>query len=263
MKIGISTASLYPLHTEDALLEVAKLGVKNVEIFLNSVNELEGEVFAHMQNTIREYDMKLVAAHPFSTPMETLFLFSSYDRRVNEIMDLYRHYFDLINRLGGENALFVIHGAIKSAKCSDECYIERLGNLIQAGRQQNITVIQENVCYCKSGSVDFLEKLACTLGDSVKFTLDIKQARRSGLEPSEIVRRLKDKITHLHLSDADEEHDCLPLGKGNFDFALFFDELKQVEFKGSAVVELYRDNYGEYSELSDSVNFLKKLLEKP
>ena len=36
MRIGISTASLYPMRTEEALLFLCKNGVKVTEIFFNS-----------------------------------------------------------------------------------------------------------------------------------------------------------------------------------------------------------------------------------
>ena len=33
MKVGVSTASLYPMHTEDALAALANHGVKYIELF--------------------------------------------------------------------------------------------------------------------------------------------------------------------------------------------------------------------------------------
>jgi sugar phosphate isomerase/epimerase len=253
------------MHTEKALLEVARLGVKNVEIFLNSVSELEGEVFSCIQNTVKEYAMNVISVHPFSSPMETLFLFSSYDRRVTEIMDLYKRYFEMMNKIGAK--IFVVHGAVSGAKCPDKRYVERLFGLIEAGRSAGITVAQENVSYCKSGRVEFLKMLWRELGESIAFVLDIKQARRSSYEPLEFLERLGDniceRIVHLHLSDAvigDKNNDCLPIGEGEFDFVKFFDALKKARYKGDAVVELYRENYSEYSRLSDCVEKLEKML---
>ena len=43
MRIGISTASLYPMRTEEALLFLCKNGVKVTEIFFNSFDELKPE----------------------------------------------------------------------------------------------------------------------------------------------------------------------------------------------------------------------------
>ena len=48
MDIGVSTACLYPLETEKALYELAKRGIKNVELFINSVDELEGSILAEI-----------------------------------------------------------------------------------------------------------------------------------------------------------------------------------------------------------------------
>jgi sugar phosphate isomerase/epimerase len=248
------------MHTEDALLTVARLGVKTAEIFLNSICELSGEIFCAIEQTVREYDLNITAVHPFSSPMETLFLFSSYDRRVVEIMDLYKRYFESMNRLNSK--IFVLHGAYSKGKCSDERYTERFAALIELGNSHGITVAQENISYCRSGESEFLEMLSRQLGDSARFVLDIKQARRSGLDPLALLRKLGNKIIHLHLSDADEVHDCLPVGAGVFDFTELFTELKKVGYKGDAVVELYRENYGQYSELADSVINLEKLLEK-
>jgi sugar phosphate isomerase/epimerase len=258
MKIGISTASLYPIHTEDALLEVARLGVKNVEIFLNSVCELSGEIFSAINGVVRDYELNVIALHPFTSPLETLFLFSSYDRRVDEIMDLYKRYFETMNRLNSK--LFIVHGAYSTAKFPDERYVERFFKLIETGNAAGITVAQENVSYCKSGSIEFLKMLSRELGDSARFALDIKQARRSGYTPAELVECLGEKIVHLHMSDADELNDCLPIGAGNFDFTGFFGKLRKAGYSGGAVVELYRENYGQYSQLSDCVEKLEKLL---
>ena len=262
MKIGISTASLFPIHTEDALLEVARLGVKDIEIFLNSVYELRGEVFSSIQNTINEYRLNVFSFHPFSSPLETLFLFSAYDRRVTEIMDLYKRYFEIMNKINpcDVQKIFVIHGAAKTGKCSDGQYVERLGSLIEAGDAAGVTVAQENVSYCKSGDIHFLEMLKRELGASAKFVLDIKQVKRAGANPLHFVKSLGDSIVHLHLSDSNHSDDCMKIGAGGFDFAELFSALKNIGYKGDAVVELYRENYDEYCDLSDCVEILKKLL---
>jgi len=257
MKIGVSTASLYNMHTEDALFTLAELGVKNAEIFLNSTGELEGEVFAFMKKTVAEHGVNIISAHPFSSPMESLFLFSSYDRRVNEMLDMYKRYFEAMNGLGAK--IFVIHGAILSAKCTDERYEERLSLLIKEGAKFGITVAQENVSYCKSGDPGFLAKLSRDMGDEVKFVLDVKQARRAGCDPFNLVELIGEKIIHLHLSDCLGKNDCVPPGKGDFDFAKLFGELKKRGYDGDAVIELYRDNYGDYAELNDCVEYLKKI----
>ena len=41
MNLGVSTASFYPLETEQALEEIGKAGIKNTEIFFNCESELK------------------------------------------------------------------------------------------------------------------------------------------------------------------------------------------------------------------------------
>jgi sugar phosphate isomerase/epimerase len=246
------------MYTEQALLTVARLGVKYSEIFLNSTRELDGEIFSDMKNIIGEYGMEILALHPFSTPMETLFLFSSYDRRVTELLDLYKRYFEKMSELNAR--VFVVHGALATSKCSDARYCERFYKLIETGREFGVTVAQENVCYCKSAETEFLKYLNRELGRDAAFVLDLKQARRSGVCPFEIVDALRDKIVHLHLSDFCADADCLPIGDGGFDFARLFDKLREVGYKGGAVVELYRENYNDYSQLEQSVRRLERII---
>jgi len=260
MKIGVSTASLYNMHTEDALLTLARLGVRDAEIFLNSTGELTGEIFAFMKKAVADYGLNIISAHPFSSPMETLFLFSSYDRRVAEMLDMYKRYFSAMNELGAK--ILVIHGAILSAKITDERYMERFSLLSGIGKSFGITVAQENVHYCKSGKAEFLEKMSREMGDEISFVLDVKQARRSGYSAHYLAELIGGKIVHLHLSDSDTDDDCLPPGNGDFDFARLFTILKNRGYTGDAVIELYRENYGEYEELKKSAAYLEEIIRR-
>lgn len=118
MDIGVSTACLYPLETEKALYELAERGVKNVEIFVNSIDELEGQVLVELRRIIGEYGMNVISMHPFSSPMETLFLFGDYPRRTEYLIDIYKRYFEVMAEIGA--GVFVLHGAILSSKVPDE-----------------------------------------------------------------------------------------------------------------------------------------------
>lgn len=100
MDIGVSTACLYPLETEKALYELAERGEKNVEIFVNSIDELEGQVLVELRRIIGEYGMNVLSMHPFSSPMETLFLFGDYPRRTEYLIDIYKRYFEVMAEIG-------------------------------------------------------------------------------------------------------------------------------------------------------------------
>lgn len=249
---------MYPLHTEDAVHILAEMGVHNAEIFINDISEAEGEVFRDIVKTVRENKMNIVSVHPFSSPMESLFLFSDYDRRRDTLIDMYKKYFDCMNQLGAD--IFVLHGAILSTKCSDERYFERYSMLMDVAEEYGVTIAQENISYCKSKDLDFLDNLRKNCGNRTKFVLDIKQAVRTGISPFEIINRLGRDIIHVHISDNRENADCLPVGEGSFDFEKLVCELKKLDYNGALFIELYRNNYKEYSELYEGMKKIEEII---
>ena len=176
------------------------------------------------------------------------------------MITLYRSFFESMNKLGAK--IFVLHGAISSSKCTPEHYLKQFAMLSDAGREYGITVAQENVSYCLSGKLEFLKMMKRELGDKANFVLDLKQARRSRENPLDYVKELGESIVHCHISDADSERDCLAVGAGNFDFGELVKALKSQGFDGNLIVELYRQNYGEFSELKTSAEKLYEIIEK-
>lgn len=260
MKIGVSTASLYPLHVEDAFAKLCGLGVKTIEVFANSTAEGQEPIISEICSLRDENNVKITSFHPFSSPMESVFLFSDYDRRIDEMMSLYRGFFKSMNTLGAK--IFVLHGAILSSKCAPVHYLKQFNMLSEAGREFGITVAQENVSYCMSGNLDFLRKMKREIPEAARFVLDLKQARRSGGDPLDYVEALGESIVHCHISDADENRDCLAVGAGNYDFSELLRALSDKGYDGALIVELYRRNYGEFSELKESTDVLADYCER-
>ncbi len=257
-KIGISTASLFPLHAEDAFRELAEHGVKTLELFANSTCEAQEPIISDICGTAQRHGITVSSLHPFSSPMESVYLFGVYDRRIEEMLAMYRGFFEGMNRLGAE--IFVLHGAIKSSRCTPEHYVKQFRLLSELGREYGVTVAQENVCYCLSGELRFLKMMQRELGDYAKFVLDLKQARRSGADALDYVKALGSDIIHCHVSDADEYDDCLPIGRGCFDFRELHKRLSDVGYEGSYIVELYRHNYSDTEELVRCADTLREML---
>ena len=136
MKAGVSTASLYPLHAEDAFRELARLGVTTAELFANSTSEAREPVTGIIRDTMQEYGMEVVSFHPFSSPMESVYLFSEYDRRIEEMLTMYREFFGTMNRLGAK--IFVLHGAILSSGCTPEHYVKQFRLLAEAAEEYGV-----------------------------------------------------------------------------------------------------------------------------
>ncbi|MBQ9948788.1 MAG: sugar phosphate isomerase/epimerase [Oscillospiraceae bacterium] len=260
MKVGVSTASLYPLHVEDGFRELAIRGIKTAEVFANSTCEGQEPYISMIKGMAEEHGMTIPSFHPFSSPMESVFLFSTYDRRIEEMLSLYRGFFGSMQKLGAE--IFVLHGAILSSKCTKEHYFRQFRLLSEIGREYGITVAQENVCYCLSGNLEFLRDMKRELGEHAKFVLDLKQARRAGNRPSDYVTVLGSDIVHCHVSDADADRECLPVGAGDFDFIPLFRSMRDNGFDGSLIVELYRSDYEDFDDLKTSAENLAEIVDR-
>ena len=73
---------------------------------------------------------------------------------------------------------------------------------------------------------------------------------------------MKGDIVTVHISDVDNDGKmCLP-GKGVTDFYELFSRLKDVGFNGAILLEVYQNDYKEFSELFSSLNFIEELADK-
>ena len=259
VRIGVSTACLYPEETEKSLEKVCSLGIECTEIFVNSDCELEKDFLKGMKNTLDKTNTKCVSLHPYTCGIEPMMLFTYYERRFADMLEYHKKYFDAMNFLGAEK--FILHGNKSANKFADEDYFERYERLYDLGRSFGVTVTQENVARCTGGNLDFLVKMKKALGNKAKFTLDVKQAVRKGYSPYEFVEKLGNSITHVHLSDHNDKSDCCLVGDGNLDFPRFLGELGKQNFEGDMVLELYRWGFSDISDLSENYRFIRKVAE--
>lgn len=254
MYAGISTSCFYPMLTEDAASFLADNRVEATEIFINSFLETKKEYLKKLKGIFDFGGTKVISVHPFTCQLEPMLFFSEYERRVDDGLEMYKRYFEAANELGAE--ILVLHGSNDS--CPEERYFERYLKLFKLGQEFSVTVAQENVSRCKSGSFEFLKNMQKALKNDVKFVLDLKQARRSETDFFEMFKTLSDNICHIHISDGTALEECLPIGEGDTDFSRFFSLLHEHNFNGGVILELYRRNYKEYEELLSSYEEIKK-----
>lgn len=260
IEAGVSTASLYPLYTENALKELAERNVKLVEIFLNSSSELEKSYVNELKKVIDEYGIKVSSIHPYSCCAEPFMFFTQYQRRFLDILDYYKKYFEVMNILGAK--ILVFHGNNVNNMFPKNQYFERYNMLYEEGKKAGIIVAQENVSRCNSGSLDFDIEMIKQLGDNAKFVLDTKQAVRRGYDPIYFFKKIAKNVVHMHISDYGEKGDCLLVGDGELDVVNLFNILKKYYYSGGIILEVYTNCYNEYDELSDNLHFIQKKLEE-
>lgn len=258
MKLGISTACLYPLETEKALEKVAESGIELTEIFFNAECELEDGFVRQLEKTIREYGVKISAVHPTMSLAETFMLFSDYRRRYDKGLSDYKRYAEIAAKLGARYV--VMHGGKPNRVMNDDGYFDRFSGIAGAVKENGALLLQENVANYRAGNLTFLKNMYSAFGDEAAFCLDIKQCIRGGYSPFDALETLRGSIKHLHISDNSSQDDCMLPLNGDFDFKAFFSKAYECGYCGDAVVEVYRWAYDEYSEIFDSCDRLKRLI---
>ncbi len=256
MKLGISTACLYPLETEKAFKTIAESGTPVTEIFFNASCELESSFVKELRAVQKEYGISVSSVHPTMSLAESFMLFSAYERRYLEALEQYKRYAEIVSELGGRYV--IMHGGKPNGVLDNRGYFERFDKISDAVRENGGRLLQENVVHYRAGSLEVLKEMSEYLGDRAEFCLDVKQSVRGGYSPFEVVGILGNKIKHLHLSDNDSSNDCMLTGRGNFDFKALVGEMLKSGYKGDAVIEVYRSAFGEPQELFDSLKILQQ-----
>ena len=141
-----------------------------------------------------------------------------------------------------------------------EEYFERYVRLYRLGKEFGITVSQENVVHFRSQSPNFIKRMSDYLGEEFSMTLDLKQCRRAGENPFDFIEAVGEKIDHIHLSDYNENSDCLPPFEGYTNFEEIVSALNKKGYKGSYIIELYRKNFENTQQIVDAAVKFDKIL---
>jgi len=258
MNIGISSASLYPMLLEDSLQMMGEQGIRKTEIFVNTISEIEPDFVSKLKRIKEYYGTDIVAFHPFTSAIENYVLFSNYQRRYRDGFEFYKRYFSVAAELGAK--IFVLHGDRIGGKLSLEEYCERFMRLSDAAASEGVVFTQENVNNYRASDPEFIRGMIKNLGTRALFTFDIKQSVRSGYSPWEVYDAMRGHIAHIHLSDHNEQSDCLLPLKGEFDFKKLFRIALADGFDGCALIEVYNNAYKLESELFDAYKRLSSQL---
>lgn len=261
MKIGISTASFYPMLLEEGIDLAAELGYRRVELFLNAESEYSPEFCRERRRQLDDLGIQVISIHPYTSAMEGHLLFSDYSRRTQDGLEQYRRYFEAAAILGAR--YFTFHGELLRSRglprsSPDAARFDTYAALCRTARECGIQFTQENVSWCKSADPKFLRGLYDNVPE-MAFTLDTKQAVRAGYTWEDYVEVVGDRIVNLHVSDYTEQTDCLLPGQGSCDFSALFAALESRGYAGNALVEVYRTDYSTPQELRQTRIYLESV----
>ena len=254
MKIGISTASLFLRQDiEQAIVTIKELGADCTEIFFNTFYEYRPEFSEKLDVKGIEVNSAHINTHQIEHS-----LFNPYRRVRGDAL----YWIDQVMRsaqiLGCKKYTF--HGKVGKVENIDGI-VDYLRETVEFCARYGVSLCLENVhwsIYHKPKIFSYLkERIPSLLG-----VLDIKQAHRAGYSFKEYIDDMKGYISHVHVADMDEDGKlCLP-GKGKVNFKDLFIRLKDAGFDGNVLIEVYKDDYGEISELKTSLEYLNEIIYK-
>ena len=264
MKTGVSTASLFlRRENEEALPILHGLGVRVAEVFLTSFSEYDEEFGKKIAASNK--GVEIWSAHVLNTQFEPQ-LFAAHPRVLGDAYGWLEKSLAAMRAFGATRYTFHGTARVKRATRSGErddfpSIIKGFQRLVRTAEQYGVSVCLENVEWSTYNRPGVFEKIAREI-PSLYGVLDIKQARISEFPYEAYLAEMGSRLSHVHISDVDETGKmCLP-GKGTFDFSLLIDRLKDVGFDGAILIEAYKDDYKEETELKTACEFVNELLYK-
>ena len=258
MDIGISSACFYPdMVLEDSIKVMKDLGFNIGELFINTISECEENYILRIKEECLKNKFNIRSVHFFSAMYEP-FLFDNYKRRRQDALKLYKKICKATNLLGAE--IYTFHGMrYRDLKDIDKKLVLDVYNeLLYIARENNIYLAQENVSWCMSSDLDFLRMIREDVKECIKYTFDIKQSYKANKNPLEYLDIMGKDLINFHINDRSESSLCELPGKGSVNYNVIFNKLKEINYDKTAIIEVYRDNFKKYEELSRVCDFLRK-----
>ena len=257
-RIGISTACFYPELTEAAFDKICALNVRVCEIFINTHSETKSAYLRDIKSKAQDNNIRISAVHPYFSGYEPFLFFSDYDkRRLYDGIDIYKQFFEAAQFLGSNYVIFHGYGPVRMKRTVSE-YNEIFLLIAEEAKKYNCELLHENV-----GSInDYLQDM-----ENIRFTLDFKHSVNWGYDNVEIIDKMGENIAHIHLNDmiipsnstesTNKVADCrLPLC-GSLDYESIFTKLSDINYIGDFIIEVYKTNYENLTEISESIDKFK------
>lgn len=258
MQTGISTASLFGrFNTEDALKFLSERGVGAAEVFLESFCEYNKE-FGEFLAT-RKGNTEIHSVHTLTTQFEST-LYSLNERAAKDSFKLLEGTMQAARAMDAK--YYTFHGLARVKRTPYYIDFDRCGKITQeiidVCARYGVVLAYENVHWAYYNYIGFFSELKKRT-QGLKGTFDIKQARQSGVDYGEFIEEMGADIVTVHLSDINADGKmCLP-GRGTTDFKEVFKRLRDKGFDGALLLEVYKNDFAEVSELFDSLAFITGL----
>ena len=205
MDLGMSTACFFSrLLTEEAVVRIGEMGIKNIEVFLCCLSEYKLPFIKELKKRIDDKGLQVSSVHALSVQFEPQ-LFTSHPRARQDAYDILEEVLEAASFLNAK--LYTFHGImnLKKAKMPVIHYkkiAESVSQVAEKCREYGVLLAWENVHWCLFSDTDFLSNLLLeNLSDNLYFTLDIKQAAQAKVQPEAFVHAMGKRLANIHLCD--------------------------------------------------------------
>jgi sugar phosphate isomerase/epimerase len=234
-EIGISTAAFYPgTLTEDALITIAELGFRVIEIFLQANEEYSASFGAALDRRRCELGLDVHSLHLYAPYFD---LWSPYSRMACEVRDRFHRLLEVATMLDARALTW--HG-LRYSLDNPRLVTAFFESVMWAGERAGaagLTLCLENVSWCYLRTPEQVQAIT-EANLPVGFTFDAFQAGESDVEPSLLIRAIRDRLTTVHLSDYEPEGPRhLPPGAGGLDWPKLLRALQDVGYGGPLILE--------------------------
>lgn len=210
MQTGISTASLFGrFFTEDAVAELNKAGVKTAEVFLETYGEYTPEFGELIKK--RKDGMDIHSVHVLTTQYEPQ-LYSMNERAKTDSFKLLEGTARAAEIFGAK--YYTFHGGARFRKEPLILNMDKVGDetqrIVGVLSKHGVSLAYENVHWGYYNYIGFFSELKKRVPE-LKGTLDIKQARQSGIPYKEYISEMGEAIVTAHISDISDNGKMLSL----------------------------------------------------
>ena len=260
METGLSTACFFgQMHLEDTIKVIEKLGVKTIEVFLNTFSEYKEDFVKDFRKRADDSGIRINSVHPHGVQYEPQ-LFSTYDRARNDAIEIFTRVAAAAEILGAQ--LTVMHGALNFKKTRKSIInydhiAKTVDDAAEIAKRFGVKLAYENVHWCFFNQPEFATELkARCKSDNVYFNFDIKQEAQGGVKQMAIYDAMTPRVANVHVCDIVHEAEPgfispkMPF-TGELDMELLRSRLKETGYDNVVVMEIYGNNFRDLAELKD------------
>jgi sugar phosphate isomerase/epimerase len=253
LPLGFRTGSLRQASTEQAAVELARIGYDCLELCLEAADVRPDEMTEARARALRQRfdDLGIgLASLSYHADREP-----PAKRAANQASAI-----RVAQWMGGEILILNGERSIDQERQWAE-HVDRLGKLCELADPAGVTLaIEPEPLLVIGSSQDGLDMVEAVGSPALKVNLDVGHAAITDDDVAASIRTLGSAIAHLHFEDiAGRVHRHLPFGAGDIDFGSIRQALDEIGYSGPYVVDLFGQDMDPIQVATDALAAMQRL----